>query len=121
MRIFINILISFLLIVSTTGIYVSEHYCNNHLVSVSFYSNAKKCCDGDCPFCKNINHTYKVKTKFVQPDNLSVNQINNTISLFALPTVNTVLLSSISVIHVVKINPPPGKSLTTVCLSKLRL
>ncbi|OFX38142.1 MAG: hypothetical protein A2X08_09025 [Bacteroidetes bacterium GWA2_32_17] len=121
MKITLNILISVLFLLSTSGIFISEHYCGNNLVSVSFFSNAKKCCDDSCPFCKNVNHTYKVKTKVVKSNNISLEINNNIISLFNLSYIEQLLLCNIYVSNIVKINPPPGKFSTTAYLSKLRL
>jgi hypothetical protein len=121
MKITLNILISFLLLISTSGIYISQHFCCNKLVSVSFFSDAKKCCEGDCPFCKNINHTYKVKTRYIQSETLNFNKVDNLISLFNLPSAYTVILNTITESPLVIINQPPGKSVIPIYFSKLRL
>ena len=121
MKIACNILISFLLLISTSGVYISQHYCSNHLVSVSFFSDAKKCCGGACPFCKNVNHTFKVKTKYVQSETLNFNKANNIISLFNLPSVYNVILNTITVTPLVITYQPPGKSVIPIYFSKLRL
>lgn len=121
LKVAINILISVIFLLSTSGILISEHYCGNNLISVSFFSSAKKCCDDTCPFCKNINHSYKVKTKVVQSNNISLVTTNNIISLFDLSYIGPLFLNNIYKSHIVIINPPPGKSLANVYLSKLRL
>ena len=61
-----HIVLSFLLLISTTGMVVSKHYCSGELVSVSLYENDKSCCEmGNC--CENEMHVYQVKEKFSVP------------------------------------------------------
>ncbi len=121
MRILLNIAISISFLLSTTGIFVSEHFCNNQFISVSFFSNAKKCCDGNCPLCHNVNHIYKVKTKCVQSEPLNYNSNNSFVSLFNLLPQSSLLKYATVNLLVVKINPPPGKSYSPIFFSKLRL
>ncbi len=121
MRILINILISVSLLISTSGVYISMHFCKNNLVSVSFFSDSDKCCKGDCPFCKNVNHAYKVKTKVVPSEILNLNHLNTLVSLFHVSTGNIFIFNKIAEILPVRINPPPGNYFTPVYFSKLRL
>lgn len=45
----LNILISVLLLVSTTGFSISKHYCGDHLVSVKVFVQDEQCCSmPDC-------------------------------------------------------------------------
>jgi hypothetical protein len=56
----INIIMVCLLLISTTGLAVSKHYCDNELISVELNNEADPCCeDGTC--C----HT---ETQFLQLD-----------------------------------------------------
>ena len=121
MKIISNILISILIIASTSGVCISKHYCSNHLVSVSFFSNANKCCKGDCPLCKNVNHAYKVKTKVVQSETTNFGINSSLTSVFNLSYLNTIILNTVSENPLVRIYPPPGKSTSTIYFSKLRL
>lgn len=40
-----NIIVSFLLLVSTTGFSISVHYCGEDLVSIKIDGEAKSCCE----------------------------------------------------------------------------
>jgi hypothetical protein len=61
-----NIFLSLLLFVSTAGIAVSRHYCGSSFVSVSFFTEAKSCCNSDgC--CHNENHFFKVQDNYSTP------------------------------------------------------
>ena len=44
-----HIILSFVLLLTTTGLTITEHYCGNRLVSVNVLSEPDKCCDNsDC-------------------------------------------------------------------------
>ncbi len=47
LRIITNIIISSLLLVSTTGIAVSRHYCEEEFISVELKTEAGPCCNDD--------------------------------------------------------------------------
>jgi len=65
-KILSHIVFATLLLVSTIGMAVSKHYCNNSLVGTSVFSNADSCCDdGGC--CTNENHFYQVNEDFSAP------------------------------------------------------
>ncbi len=54
------------LLVATTGITFSMHYCGGKLVSTSIFKEAKSCCGGmGC--CKNKIIHYEVKDDYVSP------------------------------------------------------
>ncbi|MEZ5011652.1 MAG: hypothetical protein R2744_08680 [Bacteroidales bacterium] len=59
----LNIVISMLLLVSTTGVTVTRHYCGNNLRSVSLLEQPSPCCD-DPGCCHNEYETIKVKDEF---------------------------------------------------------
>lgn len=82
------IILSFVLLISTMGIAVSKHYCGSSFVSVSFFSEAKSCCETDgC--CHNENHFFKVQ------DDYSTPQILDMPKLMVIDTVGNVVLSNI--------------------------
>jgi hypothetical protein len=64
MKSFSHIILSILLLIATTGLSYSKHYCGNELKSVSIYSEAKSCCDGPCNCCHNESGTIKVTDNF---------------------------------------------------------
>ena len=60
----LNIIIAFILLISTTGFTISRHYCGNNLVSVVINSEAKPCCGLDnC--CHNESEYFKVNDDFL--------------------------------------------------------
>ena len=122
MRILINIIVIISLLISTSGILISEHYCKNHLVSVSFFSTADNCCKGDCNSCKNIAHAFKIKTKFIPSQSINCS-LNNSFTSFS-SLLNTYIIDVISLNHstpFISFKPPPGKFSEPVYFSKLRL
>ncbi|MFB6318587.1 hypothetical protein [Saccharicrinis sp. FJH54] len=68
MRLIVNIAVSLMMIVATTGITISKHYCHNHLVDVSVNHHSDKCCDTGCNSCKDEVSSYKVTDNFLGPD-----------------------------------------------------
>lgn len=121
MKILINILVSFSIIISTSGICISSHFCKKGLVSVSVFSDSDNCCKSECPFCKNVNKAYKVKTKVIQSETLTLNNFQSFISLSDLSADNTFVFNNITAVLPVKINPPPGNYYTPAYISRLRL
>jgi hypothetical protein len=64
----IHLVLTFTLILATSGITVTRHYCGDKLESISVNSIHKSCCGANCPFCHNITHSYKVKDNFYASD-----------------------------------------------------
>ena len=59
----IHILISAILLVATTGLTVSEHYCQNRLVEKKIAGKVHSCCDDDnC--CRNETSTFQVQDQY---------------------------------------------------------
>ncbi|MFC0877409.1 hypothetical protein ACE01N_12485 [Saccharicrinis sp. FJH2] len=71
MRLILNITVSLILMVATTGVTISKHYCHNHLVDVSVNHHADKCCDTGCNSCKDEVASYKVTDTFMGADVLA--------------------------------------------------
>ncbi len=54
------------LLVATTGVTISMHYCGGSLVSTSINHEAKSCCEDDgC--CENKNLHYELENDYVAP------------------------------------------------------
>lgn len=63
---FSHIILSFLLLVATTGMAVSKHYCGGNLISVDIFDEADSCCEsGNC--CHNETTFYQVNEDFSAP------------------------------------------------------
>jgi len=65
----INILISFLILVSTSGITIDKHFHQNELFSISFFGEAESCCDGPCDCCHNEKESIIIKDNFISSSN----------------------------------------------------
>jgi hypothetical protein len=59
-----HIILTLLVLVATTGLTFSKHYCGNELKSVKFFSEAKLCCSGPCKCCHNETVTVKISDDF---------------------------------------------------------
>lgn len=63
---FSHIVLSFLLLLATTGMALSQHYCGDFLVSTSLFGEADPCCDsGEC--CHNETTFYQLDEDFSAP------------------------------------------------------
>ena len=70
MKKLIHIGLALLLLISTTGVSISKHYCGNILHDVSISAQADSCGDGmempvDC--CKDITNHFLVEDDFQSP------------------------------------------------------
>jgi len=68
----LNILITTLLFITTTGFGISRHYCGTTLVSVNVDKEADSCCGEGADCCHNENEFFQVKDDFV----VAANQIS---------------------------------------------
>lgn len=67
LRKFVNITTMCLLLISTTGFAVSEHYCGARLVSVEINKEAEPCCDsGMC--CHTEIQVFQLQEDFVSTE-----------------------------------------------------
>ncbi len=64
-----HIAITLLLIIATSGVTISKHYCGNALTGLSIFSSPKDCCNGPCKDCRNETKTIKVTDTFESADN----------------------------------------------------
>jgi hypothetical protein len=62
-----HILLALILMVATTGITFSMHYCGGKLVSSSINSEAKTCCDGSGGCCENLTLHIGLEDDFESP------------------------------------------------------
>lgn len=60
-----HIVLALFLLVSTTGITFSMHYCGSKYVSTSINKEAKSCCDGTGGCCENKTLHFEVKDDYV--------------------------------------------------------
>ncbi len=68
-RRFSHIVFSFLLLVGTTYLTVSGHYCSGELYSFRLFDNAPGCCsDADCVNCKDKSITLKLSDEYIVAD-----------------------------------------------------
>lgn len=56
-----------ILMVATTGITFSMHYCGGELVSISINKEAKTCCDGTGGCCENRTLHLEIEDDYVSP------------------------------------------------------
>lgn len=110
-----HIILSLLLLVSTTGLTISKHYCGGELVSTSVYTEADSCCDsGDC--CKNeteiiqLDVDYSVSSTVVVPES-----VQTELMIFSLAVVKLNIEEN-TLPHVVVLSdsPPPPKIQTSL-------
>jgi len=78
-----NIILSLLILVSSTGIAINKHYCNNEVKSIAIYHKVESCCNAPCKCCHNETVTikktiedYSFSTLSFNFDNYSINFIN---------------------------------------------
>jgi len=100
-----HIILIIILLVATSGLAVTRHYCGTSLMSFSFFSTPKPCCDNGCDKCHNENSFNKLTDEFtdagfhgldlkniVQPvHDLSVGEFSPQILLVSQPQVFNIL------------------------------
>lgn len=102
-----HIFISLLLILATTGVTFTRHYCGGRLVSSSVFGDSHKCCGTHCNSCHTEVSNFKVADDFVastfkidHPQQLTLDWlVTPSINLFSTEinlnfSVNKVLLNS---------------------------
>ena len=70
-----NILLAVLVLCTTTGMVVNQHYSNGELYSASLYSSADSCCENDVKevkTCHEETKVYKVKDYFRASNAVSI-------------------------------------------------
>lgn len=90
----IHIVLSLFLVVITTGITFSMHYCGSKLISVSVNNETKSCCDSHCGNCNNKTLRVEVEDQFLIPDQIeSSNSIEQNLLFPVLIANNDEILS----------------------------
>jgi hypothetical protein len=69
-----HILIILLLLLGTTGVTITRHYCGVNLVRTSLYSAPHNCCNENCPRC----HDERIDVRITDNFQSSQSQINFT-------------------------------------------
>lgn len=70
----LNIIISLLLLVSTSGIIINKHYSGDELFSTALFVEAESCCETSCCHhqdknsCSEESDFYKLSTDFTVPE-----------------------------------------------------
>jgi hypothetical protein len=102
------------LLVSTTGITISMHYCGGKLVTTSIYKEAKSCCDGSKGCCENKTFRYEIKNDYLNPinfENIKVETMD--IKFSELSVFNTILFPEVKKTHKVFTDSSPPSSTHT--------
>lgn len=68
----LHIILSLMLLVSTTGITFSMHYCGGQYVSTSLFVEPDSCCGDGCGCCENKSVHYEVEEDFTSPLTIAV-------------------------------------------------
>jgi hypothetical protein len=53
-----------LLVLGTTGVTITRHYCGKYLVQTSVYSTPHNCCNGNCSGCHNERIKFRITDKY---------------------------------------------------------
>lgn len=60
-----HIVLALFLMVATTGVTFSMHYCGGELVSITINKKAKTCCDGSGGCCENKTLHFEVEDDYI--------------------------------------------------------
>ena len=74
-----------MLLITTTGLAVSKHYCCGELVSTSLFTQAKSCCNSDS-CCQNKTETFQLDEDFSLSSTLEIPE-SAQLDLFALAVI----------------------------------
>ena len=64
----IHLILVFIVVLATSGVTITKHYCGDKLDSIAVNTIHKSCCGDNCPFCHNVTHNFKVKDDFFVSD-----------------------------------------------------
>lgn len=76
-----NIVLILVMLIATSGIAVTRHYCGPTEMSFSVYSTPKSCCDSHCDKCHNVFKFTKVNDKFEAGSSISAQSLANFVTL----------------------------------------
>ena len=103
-----HLVIIFTLILATSGITVTRHYCGSKLESITVNSIHKSSCCGDCLLCHTVKHFIKINDDFFASDfKIDTPKILN-LNLLALSTNPD--LSFVNNLYLSQQNFPPLRS-----------
>lgn len=84
-----HIILSLLLLISTTGLAISKHYCGGELSSTSLYAESDACCESD-DCCKNetevfqLDEVFSVSSVSELPESVQIDLLALTVVVFSL-------------------------------------
>jgi hypothetical protein len=105
-----HIIFALFLLISSSGITLSMHYCGGKLISSSITKKTRTCCDGDFGCCEDKTLHFEVGDDFVNPIVVENNKIVELDVLFPILSVlNFELLPTGAIAKVTFHNssPPP--------------
>ncbi|MEA2042679.1 MAG: hypothetical protein U9N85_09030 [Bacteroidota bacterium] len=86
-----NIIIPFILLISTTGVSLSKHYSGGELYSISLVGEAESCCTVPCDCCSDESDFYKLVVDYLMSASQDTPDIN-ILNLFEVFDVNSMTL-----------------------------
>ena len=78
-----NIVIMVLLLVATSGIPITQHYCGPAKMSFSIYATPKACCNNQCDKCHNVFKFSKVNDVFEAGPSITAQSLTDSVTLLA--------------------------------------
>ncbi|MBK3517021.1 HYC_CC_PP family protein [Carboxylicivirga marina] len=104
-----HILLISVLLISTTGMTVSKHYCGGSLIDVKIFSELKTCCDdiGTSKCCHNESEHFELDEDFVVETNNV--EFQEAILDLLLPFIQSFVINENEQqdFELVRLNPPP--------------
>ena len=120
-RIIINSIFSLILLITTSGFTISEHYCVDRLVSVSIDLKPESCCDMEGGCCHTKVEYFKLEELVILSsfDFTFKNEVIEDLSLANNVLFNINILENVSNGHIFITESPPALEIHTL-LSKLQ-
>ena len=104
-----------LLLLSTTGLAISKHYCGGELISTSLFVEADSCCDSD-DCCKNetevfqLDEDFSVSTALELPESVQIDLLAVSLVVFNLSIEENLIVDEFLITD----SPPPPKIQTSL-------
>lgn len=76
-----NIVLILLMLIATSGVALTRHYCGPTEMSFSVYSTPKACCEGHCDKCHNVFKFTKVNDNFEAGSSISTQAFADFVTL----------------------------------------
>ena len=112
-----HIIFTLILLVATTDLVVIRHFCDDFMVSASFYQEAESCC-GESSCCHNETESHKLEQMFQVSNPVTIPETNQ-ISLIKCLTESTIDLTVKFVViqdHIGRKPPSPPNTRTLLSL-----